>query len=119
LRIASAERFLPGTLIRTLADLRPGMQISGIVTSIVPFGVFVNLGLEVDGFIHVSELPEKSAQASAFALQLGQRVLCRVLQIDREKKRISLSLRPPPANSPPRRGSKHAQLQKLDSLFRK
>lgn len=118
LHLASSERFLPGMLVQTMADLRPGMQILGMITSIVPFGVFVNLGLEVDGLIHVSELPDTFKQNITNHLQLGQRVLCRVLHVDMENKRISLSLRPTTPHVPPRRGQQ-TQLQKLNSLFRK
>ncbi len=119
-RGGAVARPVPGALVKRISDLRPGMQLPGVVTSIVPFGAFVNLGLEQDGFIHVSEMGEGPVRDPAVVLQLGQRVLCRVLQVDPEKGRISLSLRPAPETPPrPRRTDAHAQRQKLDLLFKK
>lgn len=117
--LLSPDRPALSGLVRTVADLRPGMQVSGIITSIVPFGVFVNLGLEADGFIHVSELDEDFVKDPAEKVQLGQRVMCRVLQVEPDRKRISLSLRLASGPVPPKRGRPSAQRQKLDALFRK
>lgn len=75
-----------------LADLAPGDVRRGIVSSIVAFGVFVDLG-GMDGLVHVSELSWKHVDHPSSVVQVGDEIDVQVLEVDRDKERISLSLK--------------------------
>ncbi|MGC8874806.1 MAG: S1 RNA-binding domain-containing protein [Chloroflexia bacterium] len=76
-----------------LARLQPGAIVRGRVTSLASFGAFVDLGVGKDGLIHVSELGDSSVRHPQEVLQVGQEVEVRVLDVDPETQRISLSMR--------------------------
>jgi small subunit ribosomal protein S1 len=76
-----------------LAALRVGDNIEGTVTGIAPFGVFVDIGVGKDGLVHVSELAEGRIDKPEDAVQVGQTYTFKVLEVDAEGTRISLSLR--------------------------
>src|SRR6185503_19822308 len=76
-----------------LAALRVGDNVEGTVTGIAPFGVFVNIGVGKDGLVHVSELAEGRIEKPEDAVQVGQTYTFKVLEVDSEGSRISLSLR--------------------------
>ena len=73
-------------------QLRPGEMVSGTVTNVTEFGVFVDLG-GVEGLIHVSELSWGRVQHPANVLQIGQKVQTQVLSITEESSRVALSLK--------------------------
>ncbi|MDA8197349.1 MAG: 30S ribosomal protein S1 [Actinomycetota bacterium] len=75
-----------------LADLAPGDVRRGVVSSIVAFGVFVDLG-GMDGLVHVSELSWKHVDHPSSVVQVGDEIDVQVLEVDRDKERISLSLK--------------------------
>jgi small subunit ribosomal protein S1 len=77
---------------RLLTELHPGDVLKGVVTSIAPFGAFVDLG-GADGLIHLSELAWHRVEHPSEVVQVGQDVQVFVLNIDEERKRIGLSLR--------------------------
>jgi small subunit ribosomal protein S1 len=77
---------------RLLSELHPGDVLKGMVTSIAPFGAFVDLG-GADGLIHLSELAWHRVEHPSEVVQVGQEVEVYVLNIDEERKRIGLSLR--------------------------
>ena len=77
---------------RLIADLTPGEDRSGTVISLADFGAFVDIG-GADGLIHISELSWKRVDHPKEILKVGQEVKVRVLNIDEERNRISLSLR--------------------------
>jgi uncharacterized protein len=89
--------------VQRLEDLAPGMICPGIVTNVTTFGAFVDVGLPHDGLVHVSQLARRSGPDAREAIRPGDRVEARVLKVDREKRQISLTLRPLP---PPRRPSR-------------
>src|SRR5213595_2185853 len=75
-----------------LANLKPGEVRSGVVSSVVNFGAFVDLG-GMDGLIHVSELSWKHVDHPSSVVQVGDEVEVRVLDVDMDRERISLSLK--------------------------
>jgi small subunit ribosomal protein S1 len=77
---------------RLLSQLRKGDVLQGVVTSIAPFGAFVDLG-GADGLIHLSELAWHRVDHPGEVLHVGQRVDVYVMNVDEERKRIGLSLR--------------------------
>jgi len=76
-----------------LAALRVGDNVEGTVTGIAPFGVFVDIGVGKDGLVHVSELAEGRIDKAEDAVTIGQTYTFKILEVDAEGTRISLSLR--------------------------
>jgi len=108
-------------MVKELADLRPGMQLTGTVANLTNFGAFVELGLSAQGLIHLSELSEKFVRHPSEVVQVGDRVRVRVLEVDLKKQRISLSLREG-RDGGLRRGPKDKRaeaIRDLDKLFKK
>lgn len=83
--------FAPG--ISTPDDLSEGMILPGIVTNITNFGAFVDIGVHQDGLIHISQLVDKFVKDPNEIVHLHQHVQVRVIEIDRKRNRISLSMR--------------------------
>ena len=82
--------------VNQMSDLKPGMKLPGIVTNVTAFGAFIDIGVHQDGLAHVSQLADKFIKDPAEAVKVGQRVQATVLEVDLERKRISLSLRAKP-----------------------
>lgn len=78
--------------IRTVDDLRPGMRLDGQVTNITNFGAFVNIGIKENGLLHISQIAERRIASPAEMLNIGQHIKVKVLDIDKERKRIALSM---------------------------
>ncbi|UEA85946.1 Tex family protein [Alistipes senegalensis] len=79
--------------VHTIDDLRPGMQLPGIVTNITAFGAFVDIGVKQDGLVHISQLADRYVASPADVVHLGQHVEVRVTGIDTVRNRISLTMR--------------------------
>lgn len=79
--------------IHDMEDLDIGMILPGIVTNITNFGVFVDIGVKQDGLVHVSQLANKFVSKPADIVQLQQHVEVKVMNIDIDRKRISLSMK--------------------------
>lgn len=79
--------------VREITDLVEGMILPGIVNNITDFGAFVDIGVHVSGLIHVSEMGERRVKNPAEVLKLRQQVKVRVIGVDVNRKRISLSLK--------------------------
>jgi uncharacterized protein len=106
----SFEAFAFAGHVATLEDLKPGMQLPGIVTNVTRFGAFVDVGVHQDGLVHVSELADRFVKDPAEVVKVQQKVTVTVLEVDLPRKRIGLSMRsgprPPkadPAAAKPRR----------------
>ncbi|HHY39798.1 MAG TPA: RNA-binding transcriptional accessory protein [Syntrophaceticus sp.] len=88
---------LPQPVFRTdvlsIEDLKPGMQLKGVVRNVVDFGAFVDIGVKNDGLVHISELSEKYIKNPLDAVAVGDVVTVRVLSVDAEKGRIALSMK--------------------------
>lgn len=77
--------------VQTLEDVQPGMELEGIVTNVTAFGAFVDIGVHQDGLVHISQLADRFIRDPAEVVKAGQRIKVRVLDVDRERKRIALS----------------------------
>ncbi|MGE5404108.1 MAG: Tex family protein, partial [Candidatus Saccharibacteria bacterium] len=90
---------LPPPIFRTdvlgLEDLYPGMQLTGTVRNVVDFGAFVDIGIKNDGLVHISEMSNKYIRHPLEVLSVGDIVEVRVLSIDKERGRVSLSMKNP------------------------
>ena len=76
--------------IRTIEDLREGMELPGIVTNITDFGAFVDIGIKQNGLIHRSQLAERFVSDPTEVVDIHQHIRVRVIGIDLERKRIQL-----------------------------
>ena len=76
-----------------MADLKEGMTLGGIVTNVAAFGAFVDIGVHQDGLVHVSQLADRFIKNPADVVKVGQQVQVRVLEVDIQRKRISLTMR--------------------------
>ncbi|HWQ18781.1 MAG TPA: Tex family protein [Methanotrichaceae archaeon] len=79
--------------IEKIEDLRPGMKVPGIVTNVTAFGAFVDVGVHQDGLVHISQMADKFVRNPADVVRVHQRVMATVMDVDVDRKRISLSLR--------------------------
>ena len=79
--------------IRTINDLRQGMQLVGIVTNITAFGCFVDIGVHQDGLVHISQMSNSYITDPNQVVKLNQKVKVTVTDIDIPRKRISLSMK--------------------------
>lgn len=79
--------------IRGFQDLKPGIELEGIVRGVAQFGVFVDIGIGQDGLMHVSELADHFVKDARDIVKLGDRVRVRVIEADSAKRKISLTMR--------------------------
>lgn len=79
--------------VRTLDDLQEGMELPGIVTNITNFGYFVDIGIKENGLVHVSQLADRFVSDPTEVVRIHQHVRVKVLSIDRERKRIQLTMK--------------------------
>ncbi len=94
-------RFVDG--IDKIEDLKPGMKLPGIVTTVTAFGAFVDVGVHQDGLVHVSQLADRFVKNPGEVVKVQQKVTVTVLEVDLARKRIALSMRDKPAPAAPRR----------------
>ncbi|MCO5258521.1 MAG: RNA-binding transcriptional accessory protein [Crocinitomicaceae bacterium] len=76
--------------IRTIEDLKIGMELEGIVTNVTAFGAFVNIGIKENGLIHKSQLSDEYVEDPSQYIRLHEHVHVRVLEIDVPRKRVGL-----------------------------
>ena len=88
---------LPAPVLRQdlmdLKDLKEGMEIVGTVRNVIDFGVFVDIGVHQDGLVHISEISNNYVKHPSDVLKVGEVVKVKVLGVDVQKKKISLSLK--------------------------
>ncbi|MEC4684324.1 MAG: Tex family protein [Nitrospirota bacterium] len=84
-------RFAEG--VEKIDDVKPGMKLPGIVTNITAFGCFVDIGVHQDGLVHISELSGRFVKSPGDVVKVHQKVTVTVLNIDLQRKRISLSMK--------------------------
>lgn len=87
----STARFKEG--VEELKDLKPDMQLEGVVTNVTNFGAFVDIGVHQDGLVHISELADKFVSDPRAVVKAGDVVRVRVLDVDLQRKRIALSMK--------------------------
>ncbi|WP_433226798.1 Tex family protein [Actinomadura formosensis] len=79
--------------VNKIADLEPGMILEGVVTNAAAFGAFVDVGVHQDGLVHISAMSDKFVQDPRDVAKPGDIVRVKVLDVDLQRKRISLTLR--------------------------
>jgi uncharacterized protein len=79
--------------VEKIADLTAGMILEGVVTNVANFGAFVDIGVHQDGLVHISMLAEKFVKDPRDVVKAGDVVKVKVLEIDPQRKRISLTMR--------------------------
>jgi uncharacterized protein len=79
--------------VKTMDDLREGMQMEGVVTNITKFGAFVDIGVHQDGLVHVSEMADKYVSDPTEIVKVGMIVNVTVKEVNIKLKRISLSMK--------------------------
>ncbi|MFM6924648.1 MAG: Tex family protein [Ferruginibacter sp.] len=90
---AAIEEFRFAEGVNSMADLKPGMKVPGIITNITNFGAFADVGVKQDGMIHVSQLANRYITDPNEVVKLGQKVMVTVVEVDISRKRIALSLK--------------------------
>lgn len=90
---AEIETFDFDPNVHTLDDLVEGMLLPGIVTNITKFGAFVDIGVHHDGLVHISQLADKYVADPSEVVHLHQHVNVRVMEVDRKRGRIGLSMK--------------------------
>lgn len=87
---------LPAPVLRqdvlTMADLKPGMQLTGTVRNVVDFGAFVDIGVHEDGLVHVSQMPAGYKKRPEEQLAVGEVITCWVRAVDEARQRIQLTM---------------------------
>lgn len=79
--------------VSTPDDLVEGMVLPGIVTNITNFGAFVDIGVHLDGLVHISQLADRYVSDPTQVVKLHQHVMVKVIEVDRRRNRISLSMK--------------------------
>ena len=79
--------------IMSMEDLKPGMKLKGTVRNVIDFGAFVAIGVHQDGLVHISRITDRFIKHPSEVLKVGDIVEVYVLNVDAEKKRISLSMK--------------------------
>lgn len=89
----SIQVFAFDPTVKSLDDLREGMVLPGIITNITNFGCFVDIGIKENGLVHISELADRFVSDPSEVVSIHQQVRVRVLSIDRERRRVQLSMK--------------------------
>ena len=97
--------------VETLKDLKPNMELEGVVTNVTAFGAFVDIGVHQDGLVHLSMMAHEFIKDPADVVKAGDIVKVWVLEVDLARKRIGLSMIGPQAES----ASKPAQKRDFNS----
>lgn len=87
------EEFEFDSSIQSIADLKVGMVVPGIITNITNFGAFVDIGVHQDGLVHISQLADRYVSDPTQVVKLHQHVMVRVAEVDEKRHRISLSMK--------------------------
>ena len=79
--------------VLSMEDLKEGMVLTGTVRNVIDFGVFVDIGVHQDGLVHISQICDRFIKHPLEAVKLGDVVQVKVLSVDLQKKRISLTMK--------------------------
>ena len=79
--------------VEKISDLKPGMQLEGVVTNVTAFGAFVDVGVHQDGLVHISELSDRFVKDPREVVKAGDVVKVSVKSIDAARKRIGLTMK--------------------------
>jgi protein Tex len=86
--------------VREMADLKPGMQLEGVVTNVTAFGAFVDVGVHQDGLVHISQLSDRFVRDPHEIVKVGDTLKVYVVEVDVARKRIALSAKAQPPSAP-------------------
>ncbi len=89
----SAKIFQFSDQIKTIADLKIGMKVNGIVTNVTDFGAFVNIGIKENGLIHKTQLSDEFVSQPTDYISIHDQVQVLIISVDADRKRIGLSLK--------------------------
>ncbi len=92
------ELFSFSESVHKISDLEPGMKLPGIVTNVAAFGAFIDIGVHQDGLVHISQLSDDYVSDPASVVKVSQKVIVTVMEVDVQRKRISLSMKQDPFN---------------------
>ncbi|SFT12306.1 Tex family protein [Sphingobacterium wenxiniae] len=92
--------------VNSIADLRIGMRLPGIVTNITNFGAFVDIGVHQDGLVHLSQLANRFVSDPHEVVKVQQQVMVTVTEIDERRNRIGLSMKTEDGPAPRKRSEK-------------
>lgn len=88
---------LPKPILRSdvlkFEDLQEGMSLTGTVRNVIDFGAFIDIGVKHDGLVHISEMADKFVRNPSEIVSVGDIVKVKVIGIDREKQKVSLSMK--------------------------
>ena len=87
------EEFEFDAHVNSVDDLIEGMELPGIVTNITNFGAFVDIGIHQDGLVHISQMANRRIKHPLDVVKLHQHIRVRVIEVDRRRNRISLSMK--------------------------
>ena len=79
--------------VEKIEDVKPDMELTGIVTNVTGFGAFVDIGVHQDGLVHISQLSERYVKNPSDVVKVHQRVTVKVLDVDVKRGRISLTMK--------------------------
>jgi uncharacterized protein len=79
--------------IEKIEDVRPDMSLPGVVTNVTAFGAFVDIGVHQDGLVHISQMANRFIKDPNEVVKVHQHITVKVLDVDLERKRISLSMK--------------------------
>ena len=79
--------------ILSMEDLKPDMVLDGVVRNVIDFGAFVDIGVHQDGLVHISQISNAFISHPSDVLKVGEKVKVKVLSVDLQKKRISLTMK--------------------------
>jgi len=79
--------------VHSVEDLKPGMELPGIVTNITRFGAFVDVGVKQDGLVHISQMADRFIRDPNDVVKIHQHVKVKVLEVDIQRNRIQLSMK--------------------------
>lgn len=105
--------------ITDVSQLTEGLELEGVVTNVTNFGAFVDIGVHQDGLVHISELANEFVADPQKLVKPGQIVTVRVIQVDVERKRVNLSMRPQGQASKPKQHTSVAKTQDTPRVDRK
>ena len=89
----SVEQPLLRDDVMSMEDLKPDMILTGTVRNVIDFGAFVDIGVHQDGLVHISQLCDKYVKHPMDVVSIGDIVKVKVLEVDVQKKRISLTMK--------------------------
>lgn len=87
------KQFAFDPTVHDITDMHAGQVLPGIITNITNFGAFVDIGVHTKGLVHVSQLADRYIKDPTSVVSLHQQVMVRVVEVDLQRKRISLSMR--------------------------